>query len=134
MLRGILVSLLAVFIIGCSLLSHEAPLEDVDKAGVLFFQRFEQGDYDTIYKDAAKGLKDNKTKQTVVDNLKQIAEAGTLAQYQRISTSIQAEGKDRMASPVYMLLFEKAKGELTLNFLDESGEWKLIGFAFKPHQ
>jgi hypothetical protein len=109
-------------------------VEDVDKAGALFFQRFEQRDYDTIYKDAAKGLRENKTRQTVKENLQQIAEAGAVGQYQRISTSFQGEGKDRMASPVYSLMFEKARGEVTLNFLDEGGEWKLIGFAFKPHR
>lgn len=132
--RRIFVLWLAVFMGGCSLLSHEAPVEDVDKAGELFFQRFEKADYEVIYNDAAKRFKENKTRQIVTDNLKQIVEFGKFADHPRISMSFQGEGKDRMASPIYLVTFEKGRGELTLNFLDEGGEWKLIGFVFKPYR
>lgn len=134
MLRGIFVSLLSVLIVGCSLLSHEAPAEDIDKAAGLFFQRFEKGDYGTIYNDAAKRFKQNQTLKTATEKLKEIAEFGRPGDFTRISMSFQGEGKDRMASPVYLVTFEKGRGEVTLNFLDERGEWKMIGFAFKPHR
>ena len=52
----------AVFSPGCSLLSHEAPTEDADKAAGLFFQRLNNNEYDKIYDDAAKRFRTNKTK------------------------------------------------------------------------
>jgi hypothetical protein len=130
---GILV-ILSLFLlpVGCSLLSHEAPNEDVDKAAALFFQRFSNEEYDKIYDDAAKGFKDNQTRQTVTDNLKQMAENGKILQFERMSMALQGEGKRRMAVPVYRTASERARAEITLTFQDESGEWKLFGFAYKP--
>ena len=118
--------------VGCSLLSHEAPPEDIDKAAALFFQRFGNEEYDTIYNDAAKGFKDSQTRQTVTDNLKQMAENGKVAEFERISMTFEGEGKSRVAKPNYRTLSEKARAEITLMFQDESGEWKLFGFAYKP--
>ena len=117
---------------GCSLLSHEAPTDDVDKAAALFFQRLGNEQYDTIYDDAAKGFKNSQTRQTVTDNLKQMAEQGKVLDFQRISMSFQGEGKSHMALPVYRTSSERARAEITLTFQDESGEWKLFGFAYKP--
>ncbi|HSE37873.1 MAG TPA: hypothetical protein VLG74_11260 [Blastocatellia bacterium] len=117
---------------GCSLLSHEAPPEDIDKAAALFFQRFGNEEYNAIYNDAAKAFKDNQTHQTVTDNLKQMAENGKTIQFERISMTFQGEGKSRMAMPVYRTSSESARAEITLTFQDESGEWKLFGFAYKP--
>lgn len=134
MRRSLIISMLLVLIAGCSLISHEAPLEDVEKAGALFFQRFEKHDYEAIHKDIAQRFKENKTKQEVTDSLGQIGEYGKLGDYRRISTTFEGEGKDRMVSPVYAVLFEKERGELTLNFVDEAGEWKLIGFSFKARR
>ena len=119
---------------GCSLLSHEAPPEQIDKAGALFFQRLDQGEYDTIYGDAAKGFKEKKTRQTVTDSLKELTQHGKVVNYDRISMTFQGEGKDRMAFPVYSTLFEQTRGDVTLMFQDEGGEWKLFGFAFKGRQ
>ena len=118
--------------LGCSLLSHEAPPEDIDKAAALFFQRFGNEEYDTIYNDAAKGFKDSQTRQTVTDSLKQMAENGKVNEFERISMTFEGEGKSRIAKPNYRTLSEKAKAEITLMFQDESGEWKLFGFAYKP--
>lgn len=125
------VVLVALWPTGCSLLSHEAPSEDVDKAAALFFQRLNDADYDTIYNDASKGFKENKTRQTVTDNLKQLTEHGRLLTYGRLSMTFQGEGKERMAVPVYGASFERLAGEITLYFRDEGGEWKLFGFALK---
>lgn len=117
---------------GCSLLSHEAPAEDIDKAAGLFFQRLGAGEYDTIYNDAAKGFRESQTKPTVTDNLRQMAEQGKVIDFQRISMSLQGEGKSRMASPVYKTLSEHSRAEIALTFQDEGGEWKLFGFSYKP--
>lgn len=117
---------------GCSLLSHEAPTDDIDKAAALFFQRLGNEEYDTIYNDAAKGFKGSQTRQTVTDNLKQMAEQGKILDFERISMAFQGEGKSRMALPVYRTSSNRAKAEITLTFQDESGEWKLFGFAYKP--
>ena len=116
---------------GCSLLSHEAPSDDVDKAAAQFFQRLGNEEYDTIYNDAAKGFQANQTRQTVTDNLRQIADHGKIFDFQRISMSFQGEGKSRIASPVYRTSSQQAKAEITLNFQDEGGEWKLFGFINK---
>lgn len=116
---------------GCALLSHQAPAEDIDKAAALFFQRFNAEQYDTIYDDSASAFKNSQTRQTVTDNLKQIAANGKILAFERMSMTFQGEGKTRMALPVYMTSTDQMKGELTLTFQDESGEWKLFGFAFK---
>ena len=124
---------LAVLPSACTLLSHEAPLEDVDKAAALFFQRLEREDYGAIYNDSAKAFKQKKTKETVTESLKELTAQGKVLDYQRIRMPVEGEGKDRMVSPIFGTRFEQVSGELTLNFRDEGGEWKLIGFAFKPH-
>jgi hypothetical protein len=116
---------------GCSLLSHEAPNEDVDKAAALFFQRLDKGDYDAIYNDAGKSLRQNKTRAVVTESLRELTAHGKTQAYDRISMTIQGEGKDRMVLPVYRVAFDQVKGDLTLTFQDESGEWKLFGFTFK---
>ena len=131
-LAAVLMVMMIVLSAGCSLLSHEAPTDDVDKAAALFFQRLGNEEYDTIYNDTAKGFKGTQTRQTVTDNLKQIMENAKIVEFQRISMSFQGEGKDRKASPVYRTVSERAKAEITLTFQDESGEWKLFGFAYKP--
>ncbi len=135
MLRKLVAVLMLSMILlpaGCSLLSHEAPTDDIDKAAALFFQRLGNEEYDTIYDDTAKGFKNSQTRQTVTENLKQVAEHGKVVDFQRISMSFQGTGKDRMAMPVYRTSSDRAKAEITLTFQDESGEWKLFGFAYKP--
>lgn len=123
---------LALAFAGCSLLSHEAPTEDADKAAGLFFQRLNNNEYDKIYDDSAKRFRANKTRQVVTDSLKELTANGKVRDFERISMPIQGDGKDRMVQPVYKTLFESVGGDIYLTFLDEGGEWKLFGFAFKP--
>ncbi|MFY9556859.1 MAG: hypothetical protein WAV20_13365 [Blastocatellia bacterium] len=125
---------IALLVSGCSVLSHEAPIEDVDKAAGLFFQRLDKGEYDLIYEDASMKFKENKPRQTVTENLQQLAAFGKTLGYERLSMPFQGEGKDRMLMPVYKVAFERQTGQVTLTFQDESGEWKLFGFTFKPHR
>lgn len=129
---ALVIFLTAIFPVGCSILSHEAPNEDIDKAAVLFFQRLDKGDFDTIYNDGSKKLRENKPRATVTENLKQLATPGKIIAFDRISMTIQGEGKGRMLLPVYRVSFEQQRGDLTLTFEDESGEWKLFGFSYKP--
>lgn len=129
-----LICSIAMLLAGCSVLSHEAPPEDVDKAATLFFQRLDQGEYDTIYNDAAKKFKANKTRATVTENLTQLVAFGKTLGFERISMQLQGEGKDRVLLPVYKVQFEQGRGEVTLMFQDDGGEWKLFGFALKPKQ
>jgi hypothetical protein len=123
--------LFSLFISGCTLLPHEAPAEDIDKAAGLFVQRLNAAEYDAIYKDAAKKFKANQTKETILDSLKELTAKGKLQNYQRVQMKYESESKDRIASPTYNAVFEQSYGDLTLNFIDEGGEWKLIGFIFK---
>ena len=120
---------------GCSLLSHQAPTEDVDKATGLFFQRLDHQDFNKIYDDCSKRFKTNKPRQTVVQSLAELAVNGKVeGRFQRSSMPIDDQGKERVVSPVYQVLFEQMPGEITLNVQDEGGEWKLLGFAFKPRR
>ena len=131
MRRVLALILFAFFIAGCSMLPHDAPPEDIDKATALFVQRLNAAQYDAIYKDSAKKFKENQTKDAILGSLKELTAKGQLKEYRRIQLKYEGEGKDRVASPIYGAVFEQAVGDLTLNFIDEGGEWKLIGFAFK---
>jgi len=133
MRKGFVIGLLVALAIGCSLRSHDAPPEDIDKAGALFFQRLNAAEYETIYKDTAKKFKENKTKETIIESLKELTAKGRAVNFKRGKMTFEGEGKNQIASPVFYVIFEQSRGELTLDFVDESGEWKLIGFAFKQH-
>lgn len=109
----------------------EAPPEDIDKAAGLFYQRLAEADYDAIYEDTAKGFKDTKSRAEIVDSLTQLAAHGKVQQFTRISGGAEGEGGNARVFAVYTTRFEKAVGNLTIHFVDESGEWKLIGFALK---
>ena len=131
MLKKIVIVSLLVFLSGCALRSHEAPPEDVDKAATLFFQRLNAAEYETIYKDTAKKFKENKTKETIIESLKELTAKGQVQEFHRLKMTFEGTGADTMAVPVYSTVFEQSRGDIILNFVDESGEWKLIGFAFR---
>jgi hypothetical protein len=131
MLKKLAIVWLIVFAQGCALRSHGAPPEDIDKAAALFFQRLNAAEYETIYKDTAKKFKEVQTKETIIESLKELTAKGRLENYQRVKMTFEGEGEQTRAAPVYSALFEQGKGDVILYFVDESGEWKLIGFAFK---
>src|SRR5438309_8725464 len=103
----LVVLLTATISAGCSLLSPEAPPEDVDKATALFFQRLDKSDFDAIYNDLSKRFKKNKSRQTVTESLKELAALGKVISYERVGMRFQGEGTDRWLIPVYMATFEQ---------------------------
>jgi hypothetical protein len=131
MRKIVVLALFSLALTACTLLPHEAPVEDIDKAAALFVQRLNAAEYDAIYKDAAKKFKENQTKETILNSLKELTAKGKLQEFRRTQMTYEGEGKTRIASPVYSVVFEQTRGDLTLNFADESGEWKLIGFALR---
>jgi hypothetical protein len=132
MLRNLVaVAALTISVAGCGWFSREAPPEDLDKAGALFFERLKGAEYDTIFGDGAAELKKNKTRSEVVSNLTQLMSNGKLMVYARLSTYFTEQEKTRIAVTTYSAVFEKGKGEVLLYFADERGEWKLGGFEYK---
>lgn len=131
MRKRLIVLLFVVFAASCALRLHEAPPEDVDKAAAQFFHRLNAADYETIYKDTAAKFKENQTKEKIIESLNELTAKGQVKDYQRVKMTFEGEGKDMRAVPVFSTLFDQGKGEVILYFVDESGEWKLIGFAFK---
>jgi hypothetical protein len=129
MLRKAIV-LVALALAGCGG-SKEAPLADAEKAGELFFQRFEKGNYQLIHSDGAQAFKEQVQAEEADAKLEQIAQYGKLHQRTLIKNPVEGEGKGRISTLVYTLLFDKARIEGTLKFLDQEGEWKLLGFEFK---
>jgi hypothetical protein len=123
MLKRMISLSLILFLAGCALRSEPAPPEDVDKAAALFFERLKSAGYETIYDDASKQFKEQVPKPTIIDNLKQMAALGRVQDYRRLKMSFEGN----VASPEYSVIF----AEITVNFKDESGEWKLVGFSVK---
>lgn len=130
MLKKMLVVWLALIVIGCS--ASEAPPQDVDKAAAVFFERVKSAEYDAVYNEASEDFKKNVARATAIDNMKQIAAMGRIQSFDRLTSRIEGDEKNRLASPVYSVLFDRARAEITVNFKDERGEWKLVGFAVKP--
>jgi len=123
---------LAVMLIaGCT---HEAPTEDIDKAAAQFFQRLEAAQYDQIYDHADENLKDQKPRAAVVEDLQKLIAYGRPQVWHRLSMTLGTElGDKRVAVPVYTLKTDNITSEVSLKFIDVDGEWKLLGFAVKPH-
>ncbi len=130
MYRKMIAVALAFSLAACAWYS-KAPLEDIDKAAGLFYQRLAEADYDAIYKDTAKGFKEKKTRAEIVESLTELATHGKVLQFTRISGGQEGEGENARIFAVYATRFEQRAGNLTLYFVDESGEWRLIGFALK---
>ncbi|HET9530110.1 MAG TPA: hypothetical protein VFQ92_07150 [Blastocatellia bacterium] len=131
MLKRIIWLSVLLLLTGCALRAGEAPPEDVDKAAALFFERLKSAEYEVIYADASEQFKEQVDKATIIDNLKQITALGRIQDYRRLRMIFEGEGKNRVASPVYSVIFDQNVTEITVNFKDEGGEWKLVGFSVK---
>jgi len=113
---------------------HEAPTTDIDKASAQFFLRVQGAQYDQIYDDADDHLKDQKPRAAVVDDLQKLVGYGRPEEWHRLSMTLGTElGDKRVAVPVYTLKTDNITSEVSLKFIDVDGEWKLLGFAVKPH-
>ena len=130
MLKKIVVVWLALIVVGCS--PSEAPVPDIDKAAAVFFERVKSAEYDVIYNEASEQFKKQVARSTALDNLKQVAALGRIESFDRLSMKLEGDEKNRIASPVYSVHFDKARAEITINFIDDGGEWKLVGFSVKP--
>jgi hypothetical protein len=114
---------------GCSRQAHP---EDVDKAASQFFERLREAKYDAIYDDAAESFKSQNARAAVIDNLKQIISYGRPHQWSRLQMAFADEGRAQVALPVYAVQTDQAPSEVALKFIDDGGQWKLLGFAFRP--
>ena len=130
MLKKLLVVWLALIVVGCA--ASEAPVQDVDKAATVFFERMKSAEYDTIYNEASEQFKKQVARATALDILKQVTAMGRIESFDRLSMRLEGDEKNRVASPVYSVLFDKSRAEITVNFKDDGGEWKLLGFSVKP--
>ena len=126
--------ILTIVALSITLLSCSKPAnpEEVDKAGGLFFDRFKEADYDRIYDDASKAFRDQNPRATMSDKLKEIAAFGSVHDYTRLSMTLTKEGGQDVVLPVYSVRFDQIRAEVTLKFVDERGDWKLLGFAARP--
>jgi hypothetical protein len=129
MARTLLVAFALILLVACS--TREAPYEDVDKAAGLFFERLKSAEYDIIYRDSCESFQRQKTKQDVVENLKQITALGRPQDFDRLSMLFEKDGKKHVAIPTYAVSLDQARAEITLTFRDDGGEWKLLGFSVK---
>jgi len=131
MFRKAIILALLLLAAGCN---TEAPTEDVDKAAALFFERVKSAEYDSVYTSASQQFKDNVARATILDNLQQINALGRIQTYTRLRMPFEGGDNERIASPVYAVVFDQTTAEITVNFKDERGEWKLVGFQVKPRR
>jgi len=131
-MRRFIIPLMALALIsGCH---HEAPTEDIDKAAAQFFLRLQDAQYDQIYDQADENLKEQKPKAAVVDDLQKLISYGRPQEWHRLSMTLGTEkGDKRVAVPLYTLKTDNIPSEVSLKFIDDDGEWKLLGFAVTPH-
>jgi hypothetical protein len=131
-MRRFIIPVLALMLItGCH---HEAPTDDVDKAAAQFFLRLQAAQYDQIYDNADDHLKDQKPRAAVIDDLQKLAAYGRPQEWHRLSMTLGTESGDkRVAVPLYTVSTENMNLEISLKFIDDDGEWKLLGFAVTPH-
>jgi hypothetical protein len=115
----------------CSLMTREAPTEDVDKAATLFFERLKVGQFDLIYTDSAKSFQEKNPKFEVIENLKKMKELGQPDTPIRATMLFGEEEGKRTAMPTYYLNFDQTKTSVILKYLDYGGEWKLGAFEVR---
>jgi hypothetical protein len=128
MVRILIAATLLLFVFACS---REARPQDVEQAAALFFERLKGAEYDTIFNEASEQFKSQVSKDTMLDNLKQVTAIGRIQNYQRLSLPFESDKENQIASPVYAVYFDQGITEMTLNFKGEGGKWKLLGFSLK---
>jgi hypothetical protein len=126
------VSILAIVLL-TGWCSSQAPTTDVDKAAAQFFKRLNAAQYDLIYNDAAEQFKSQNSKASVQDDLVQVMGRGRVQSWTRVSMTFTKEKNAQVALPVYTIRQDQSASELTLKFIDVDSEWKLLGFALRPH-
>ncbi|HKF56970.1 MAG TPA: hypothetical protein VKJ45_16040 [Blastocatellia bacterium] len=131
-MRRFIIPVMALALIsGCH---HEAPTEDIDKAAAQFFLRLKDAQYDQIYDQADENLKEQKPKAAVVDDLQKLISYGRPQEWHRLSMTLGTEkGDKRVAVPLYTLKTDNIPSEVSLKFIDDDGEWRLLAFAVTPH-
>jgi hypothetical protein len=113
--------------------SSQAPTTDVDKAAAQFFKRLNAAQYDLIYNDGAEQFKSQNSKASVQDDLVQIMGRGRVQSWTRVRMTFTKEKNAQVALPIYTIRQDQSASELTLEFIDVDSEWKLLGFALRPH-
>ena len=113
--------------------SNQAPTTDIDKAAAQFFQRLNAAQYDLIYNDSAEPFKSQNSKASIQDNFVQIIGRGRVQSWVRVSMTFTTEKNAQVARPIYTIKQDQSASELTLEFIDVEGEWKLLGLAYRPH-
>jgi hypothetical protein len=131
MFKSVLIFVLVLCSSACSLMTREAPTEDVDKAAILFFERLKAGKFDLIYTDSAKSFQEKNPKVEVFENLKKMKELGQPDTPVRASMILGEEEGKRSAMPTYYLHFDQTRTTVILKFLDYGGEWKLGAFEVR---
>jgi len=127
------ISIFATALVLMGWCSSQAPTTDVDKAAAQFFQRLNAAQYDLIYNDAAEQFKSQNSKASVQDDLVQVMGRGRVQSWTRVSMTFTKEKNAQVALPVYTIRQDQSASELTLKFIDVDSEWKLLGFALRPH-
>src|SRR5262245_18386853 len=120
---------LSLIFLSCS---KPANPEEVDNAGTLFFERFKEANYDKIYDKVSSLFRDQNARATATDKMKEMAALGSVASWERMSMAMGKESGRDVVTPVYLVQPERVRCEITLKFIDESADWKLLGFALRP--
>jgi hypothetical protein len=129
--RKLIILSVLIAAVGCG--ARQAPVEDVDKAAALFFQRFNDGQYTKIIDDGAANLK-KANRQEVMNTLQSLAANGKIERYSRVSMALPVKDNERQAHPLYSVQTDLIMADFKLIFVDEGGEWKLLSFEHKPRQ
>ncbi len=129
MFRIIILALFLLALTGFTACKGEAPPTEAYVEGDKFIERLKKAEYDIIYNDASDLLKEKLTRTAAIDEMKKITAVGKIQDYKRTRMTVGIENGRSFASPVYGVAFEKSNGQLTLQFVDTGGSWKLSGFG-----
>lgn len=129
MFRTIILALFVLSLTGFTACKGEAPPAEAFEAGDKFIERLKKAEYDTIYNEASDLLKERLTRIAAIEEMKKITAVGRIQDYKRGGMTVGVENGRSFATPVYGIVFENISGQLTLQFVDSGGNWKLSGFG-----